>query len=67
MLIERRIMSYVNIEETAIFSYDLYQEAEQYVAEKRANGWKVKIDLTGAGSWVVKSSNDYSFDRKENK
>ena len=60
-------MSYVNIEETAIFSYDLRQEAEQYAAEKRANGWKVKIDLSTAGSWIVKSSGDYSFDRKEKK
>lgn len=60
-------MSYANIEETAIFSYDLHQEAEQYAAHKRANGWKVKIDLTGSGSWVVKSSSNYSFDRKEKK
>lgn len=60
-------MSYVNIEETSIFSYDLHQEAEQYAAEKRANGWKVKIDLSTAGSWIVKSSNNYSFDRKEKK
>ena len=60
-------MSYVNIEETAIFSYDLHQEAEQYAEEKRANGLKVKIDLSTAGSWIVKSSSDYSFDRKEKK
>ena len=60
-------MSYVKIEETAIFSYDLHQKAEQYAAEKRANKWKVKMDLTSAGSWIVKSSNDYSFDKKEKK
>ena len=56
-------MSFVKIQEQALFSLDLQKEAESYAAEKRSRNWVVRFELLNSDTFEVKSEFHVLFDK----